>query len=301
MKLFGQIVNKTKILGDDGKEYSYDAFDFHDEDIKVGDFVSFIAEKDKAVFIKYVKDGIAPIGYEDEKSILNKEIKFGFEFVDIQTKNNENLESKIYSNFIRKYGILSCILPLIFASALIFFKGEIISFLLANSANLGFVNSASVGICVDLAIVFIWLIAYLVPLNMAFSSLAVATHDLYVKRQINSFNLFFILALGVGFLEINNIFGVQKYGIGLLGALGVLGLCAYFYKSKAFLYLSKKTGVKLFILALIVDFLTMFSASVLNRFFGLLPINLIWWQYVAICAVIAPLYIISFLLIKRLV
>ncbi|MDA3053764.1 MULTISPECIES: hypothetical protein [unclassified Campylobacter] len=298
MKLAGQILNKSVILGDDGKRYSYSTFDFHDENLKIGDFVSFIAEKNKAVFIKYIKDGVSPEP-QDETSFLKKEVNF--EFVEIEPKQNENLESKIYSNFIRKHGILSCILPLILAGGLMFFKGEIISFLLANSANLGFVNSASLGICVELAIVFIWLLAYLIPLNLAFNGLAVATHDLYAKRQINSFNLFFILTLIVALAEMNNFFGLQKYGLGVLCVLGVLGFCEYFYKAKAFFYLSKKTGVKLFILALIVDFVAVFSANVLNRFFGFIDPDLIWWQHVAICAVIAPLYILSFLLIKRLV
>ena len=67
MKLTGQIIDKSVILGDNGKKYSYEAIDFHDENIKIGDYVSFIAEKNSAVFIKYIKDGVAPVIPEDEK------------------------------------------------------------------------------------------------------------------------------------------------------------------------------------------------------------------------------------------
>ncbi|MBO7370009.1 MAG: hypothetical protein J6U11_03055 [Campylobacter sp.] len=297
-KLRGRVDGKMIVSENGNQMYIYAQADvMGNKELKNGDIVTFIAQGVRAVEIELLRETKSNefINRLSEKAGTSVKTKnsnastkkvsslftnsknnpkvAGFEFMDEKAQKQNTKKSSLtqsYISNIKKYGILSIILPIIFIGAINYFRDEFVEIIKFGLAQINMLNDTFVIIAIVSIFLLVLIFSYIMPLNSAFKNFSYASKSTSILKQNINFNMFFILAF-LAVIGCVYYFGLQKTitSLEILGGIGFVLLLAYFYKFKMFFKAGKISGVIVFYIAILIEFLcvvALLAMEILNAY-----------------------------------
>ncbi|MBO7476176.1 MAG: hypothetical protein J6T36_04520, partial [Campylobacter sp.] len=221
-KLRGRVDGKMIVSENGNQMYIYAQADvMGNKELKNGDIVTFIAQGVRAVEIELLRETKSNefIDRLSEKAGASAKTKnsnastkkvsslftnsknnpkvAGFEFMDEKAQKQNTKKSSLtqsYISNIKKYGILSIILPIIFIGAINYFRDEFVEIIKFGLAQINMLNDTFVIIAIVSIFLLVLIFSYIMPLNSAFKNFSYASKSTSILKQNINFNMFFILA-----------------------------------------------------------------------------------------------------------
>ena len=315
-KLRGRVDGKMIVSESNNQMYIYAQADvMGNKELKNGDIVTFIAQGVRAVEIEKFdttgaarRDTFAPSPNASTQKVSSKFTNSnnnpkvaGFEFMDenAQKRNKKkNSLTQSYISNIKKFGIFSVILPLICIGAIFFFIDELTQVIKFGLAYIGMLSESFVLLALIAICFLVVILSHIIPLHSAFANFSYASRSTSILKQNVNFNMFFILTflaiIGCGYY-----FGFNSLmsSLEVVGGIVLLLLLTYFYKLKMFYKASKISGIWLFFVAILIEFVCVagfLAIEILNVYqeFKIFTLGGI--------ILVTLLYIISYLMVSQI-
>ena len=325
-KLRGRVDGKMIVSENNNQMYIFSTTDIiGNKTLKDGDRVAFIAQGVRAIEIEKFDttsalhaEAFSPKAQNSETSAPKAQTQIvsdkstnaykgakvaGFEFMDNNTaqqrrdKKKNSLTQSYIAN-IKKYGVLSIILPIAFITAIYFFINELIDILKFALAQVNMLNDRFLIIAILAVFFLVILFTHIMPLNSAFKNFSYASKSTSILKQNVNYNMFFILA----FLAVMGcvfFFGLENLlrSLEILGGIALLLLLSYFYKFKMFFKAGKISGVGIFYIAILVEFFCVAALSAMEILNAYKEFQLYTFGGIALSFV---LYIIGYLMVTQI-
>lgn len=273
-KLRGRVDGKMIVSESNNQMYIYAQADvMGNKELKNGDIVTFIAQGVRAVEIEKFdttgaarRDTFAPSLNASTQKVSSKFTNSnnnpkvaGFEFMDENAQKcnkKKNSLTQSYISSIKKFGIFSVILPLVCIGAIFFFINELTQVIKFGLAYIGMLSESFVLLALIAICFLVVILSHIIPLHSAFANFSYASRSTSILKQNVNFNMFFILTflaiIGCGYY-----FGFNSLmsSLEVVGGIALLLLLTYFYKLKMFYKANKISGIWLFFVAILIEFL----------------------------------------------
>lgn len=305
-KIYG-IVNGKWIIGENAiTKYLFAKTDvIGNKFLKDGDLVLFTANKIRAVEIEKVEIDDRKSSFIQtvplENTDANNAKSGGFEFISEKEQKRQikrNLISTIYKSNIRNFGITSIILPLFVCAGVYFFIEEIMQIVASIFAQIDLHNKTINLNATILIVLLVIMLSHIIPLNLAFQNFTFASKSNSILKQNINFNMFFVLTflavIGCGYY-----FGFKNMlnSIEIVGGIAMLLLLTYFYKFKMFCKASQISGVWIFFIAILIEFICVSALVVMGVLNLFTEFQNLAFYGIGISMI---LYILSYLMISKI-